>query len=95
MDGLKSIAFETDPEDSILLSASGFHIDPLRVLLMTEADYLLAVKSGRSTSYSRAMPILSKDVPTIRLKMPTPGKWRIVYRAADANVVTVDVVRIT
>lgn len=95
MDGLKSIAFETDPDDDMLLSASGFHIDPLRVLLMTEADCFLAMKSGRSTSYSRAMPILSTEAPTIRLKMPTAGKWRIVYRPADANVVTVNVVRMT
>lgn len=93
MAGLKSIAFETDPEDFVLLSASGFHIDPLRVLLMTEADYQLAMKSGRAASYSRAMPILSSEVPTIRLKMPAAGKWRIVYRSADANVVTADVIR--
>jgi len=91
MDVVRSIAFETGPDDVILLSASGFHIDPLRVLLMTEADYLLAMKSGSATSYSRAMPILSSEAPTVRLKMPTAGNWRIVYRSGDADVVTVEV----
>lgn len=92
MDGLKSIAFETEADDYILLSASGFHIDPLRVLLMTETDYGLAMTSGSATSYSRAMPILSSEAPVVRLKMPTAGKWRIVYRTADADLVTVDIV---
>ena len=92
MDGLKSIAFETESDDYIMLSASGFHIDPLRVLLMTETDYFQALKSGSATSYSRAMPILSSESPTIRLKMPAAGKWRIVYRPDDADVVTVDVI---
>ncbi|MBC7821176.1 MAG: hypothetical protein IAG10_30175 [Planctomycetaceae bacterium] len=90
---ITSIAFETGSEDQIVVSASGFKVDPLRVLLMSEADYLLAVKRGRcsSSSGSQAMPILSSAVPSIRLKMPSPGQWRIVYETEHADSMTVEV----
>lgn len=90
MHGLSSVLFETKSGEQILLSAVGMHTDPLRVFLMTEADYLQASsRSGRFTAQSQAMPILSLERPTITLTMLCPGKWRIVYQTVDTDSVTV------
>lgn len=89
---LSNIAFKTEPNDRIVLAAAGLRTDPLRVLLLTEEDYALALKSNNLSSNSRAMPILSSDQPQVTLTMPFEGSWRIVYQAADAELVTVSVV---
>lgn len=93
-----SIPLTTADGDRILLSASDFNTELLRLLLVTEADYLLALASievgGRKVFESMAMPILSRDEPTLALSPPGPGKWRVVYQTADANV-TADVIAAT
>ncbi len=95
MERLSSIALVTVAGDQITLTASGIKTDPLRVLLMTEADYVDAMRSvaagGRLTGKSIAMPILSTDRPTVTLKMPSAGNWRIVYQTADADSVTAEI----
>ncbi len=85
-----SIPLATTDGDRILLSASKFNTDLLRLLLVTEADFLPALASieagGRKAFESMAMPILSRDEPTLALSPPGPGQWRIVYPSADADV---------
>jgi hypothetical protein len=93
---LSSISLTTTEGERILLSASGFNVDPLRVLLMTEADYLDAMRAirsgGRMAGKSTAMPLLSSDRPTIILALPNAGEWRIVYQKDDAESLTAEVV---
>jgi hypothetical protein len=64
-------------------------------MLMTEADYcdaMRAIADGEDvTCKSWSMPLLSSDRPTISLKVPSAGKWRIVYQTADADYVTAKV----
>ena len=91
-DQITSIAFQTRSGDQIVVSAEGLKVDPLRVLLISEADYQLAMRLGRSgSSRTQAMPILSSAMPSIKLKMPSPGNWRIVYETDHAVSMTVDV----
>ncbi|MDB5347084.1 MAG: hypothetical protein JWP89_5461 [Schlesneria sp.] len=96
MDSLSSISLVTTDGQTIRLFASGFKVDPLRVLLMTEADYLDAMRSirsgGRMTGRSTAMPLLSSDRPTITLALPNAGQWRIVYQKNDADTLIAEVV---
>ena len=87
-----TVAFETEADEHVVLTASGFHIDPVRVLLVSEEDYRLAMKSGSISSNSRAMPILSPESPTVKLTMPFAGKWRIVYQIGDVDSVKVAIV---
>jgi hypothetical protein len=87
---LKSIAFATQADDHIILSAIGLHRDPVRVLLMSEDDYQQALKSGEMSN-SRAMPLLSAETPSVKLTMPFAGRWRIVYQKSDVDSLTVKV----
>jgi len=85
-----SIPLATTDGERILLSASAFHTDLLRLLLVAEADYLPALafieNGGRDAFESMAMPILSREEPTLALSPPGSGHWRIVYQTSDATV---------
>ncbi len=87
---LSSISLVTSESHRIVISASGFNTEPFRVLVVTEADYAQAMAAiasdGNGLFEAMAMPLLSRERPTLTLSTPSPGQWRIVYRTDDANV---------